>query len=129
MSVAVEISFGELIDKITILEIKLERMTDLGQLSNVRTELKLLKAVWVDIAADKEPEVLELALALKGVNERLWDIEDAIRDHERKKVFDGCFIELARSVYLNNDHRAQIKHKINVLLDSSIREEKSYRRY
>ena len=124
----VPISPGELIDKITILEIKSARMTDTTKLHNVRTELALLNATWrasafsaVDITAEWTD--------LRDVNGQLWDIEDRIRDKERESLFDAEFIELARSVYVTNDERAAIKRRINSKLGSSLVEEKSYREY
>ena len=124
----VPISPGELIDKITILEIKSQRMTDAVKLANVRTELGLLMATWRasgfaghDVDADWR--------ALRSVNERLWDIEDRIRDKEREAAFDAEFIELARAVYVTNDERAAIKKRINTRLGSTLVEEKSYAEY
>ncbi|MFO1406322.1 MAG: DUF6165 family protein [Steroidobacteraceae bacterium] len=124
----VPISPGELIDKITILEIKSERMTDATKLANVRTELGLLLDTWrasphaaADVAGDWQ--------ALRRVNEALWDIEDRIRDQERERAFDATFIELARAVYVTNDERAAIKKRINTRLGSRIVEEKSYAEY
>ena len=127
-TILVPISPGELLDKITILRIKGQRMTDATKLGNVRHELSLLEATWrehmpdgVDIAADEK--------ALEKVNARLWDIEDDIRDHESRGAFDARFIELARAVYISNDERAAIKKRINVKLGSKIVEEKSYKDY
>lgn len=126
--IKVPISPGELIDKITILQIKSARMTDAAKVANVRTELELLEATWrssdhrsSDIAAEWE--------ALRRINEQLWDIEDDIRDKERAKAFDQKFIELARAVYVTNDERAAVKRQINTKLGSRIVEEKSYREY
>jgi hypothetical protein len=124
----VPISPGELIDKITILEIKSERMTDATKLHNVRTELALLTDTWrasayaaTDIDAEWQ--------GLRDVNAQLWDIEDLIRDKERAGEFDDEFIRLARAVYVTNDERAAIKKRINVKLGSLLVEEKSYREY
>ena len=124
----VPISPGELIDKITILEIKSQRMTDAAKLHNVRTELSMLSDTWkaspyaaTDIAAEWA--------ALRDVNAKLWDIEDDIRDKERDGRFDAGFIELARAVYVTNDERAAIKKRINTKLGSSLVEEKSYAAY
>jgi hypothetical protein len=126
--ISVPISPGELLDKITILRIKSKRMSDAAKLANVRIELKVLEQTWavsayskVDIAAD--------VTALFEVNERLWVIEDDIRDQERAQQFDAEFIRLARAVYFENDERAAIKRRINVKLGSSIVEEKSYSNY
>jgi len=126
--IKVPISPGELLDKITILRIKSQRMTDPRKLSNVRLELSALEATWnlsayagIDIEADVS--------ALQSVNERLWVIEDDIRDQERAQTFDAEFVRLARAVYIENDARAAIKRRINESLGSSIVEEKSYRDY
>lgn len=124
----VPISPGELIDKITILEIKSQRMTDATKLHNVRTELALLTDTWraspfaaTDIRAEWD--------ALRKVNGDLWDIEDRIRDKERDGAFDEVFIELARAVYVTNDDRAALKKTINTKLGSTLVEEKSYADY
>jgi hypothetical protein len=124
----VPISPGELIDKITILEIKSQRMADPAKLQNVRTELSALNDTWraspysgTDITADWN--------ALREVNGQLWDIEDRIRDKERDAAFDAGFIELARAVYVTNDERAAIKRRINTKLGSVLVEEKSYADY
>ncbi len=126
--IKVPISPGELLDKITILRIKSQRMSDPSKVANVRLELRLLEETWngsayakIDIAAD--------IAALLAVNERLWVIEDDIRDKERAQSFDAEFIRLARAVYVENDERAVIKRRINTTLGSSIVEEKSYRDY
>ncbi|MFM1886722.1 MAG: hypothetical protein RL026_1879 [Pseudomonadota bacterium] len=122
------VSPGELVDKLTILQIKSRRISDPAKLANVRTELEVLTRCWDaspwasrDITADRD--------ALLAVNERLWDIEDRIRDKERAKAFDAEFIELARSVYIENDQRAAAKKRINVALGSQLVEEKSYAAY
>ncbi len=126
--IKVPISPGELLDKITILRIKSQRMSDPAKVSNVRLELRLLEETWnasdyakIDIAAD--------VAALLAVNERLWVIEDDILDKERAQSFDAEFIRLARAVYVENDERAAIKRRINTTLGSGIIEEKSYRDY
>ena len=124
----VEIAPGELIDKITILEIKLERIREEVKLVNVRIELKaLVKARNSSINSDVKLD--SLSAELKSVNETLWEIEDNIRDSERKKDFGSKFVELARSVYVTNDKRAILKRQINELLGSSLIEEKSYSNY
>jgi hypothetical protein len=128
VSVTVDVSVGELIDKITILEIKAARLTDPAQLKNVKTELEILLAAR-DAALPPSAELTELSGSLKRVNERLWGIEDDIRDQERAKDFGERFIELARSVYVCNDERATLKRRINELLGSRIVEEKSYAPY
>ena len=124
----VPISPGELIDKITILEIKSARMTDAAKLHNVRTELSLLNETWRASEFSKVDIGPEWT-GLRDVNGQLWDIEDEIRDKERASEFDGRFIELARAVYVTNDERAAIKRRINVKLGSALVEEKSYREY
>jgi hypothetical protein len=124
----VPISPGELIDKITILEIKSERMTDAVKLLNVRTELTLLNETWRASPYAKTDIEAEWA-GLRGVNTRLWDIEDEIREKERAAEFDGEFIRLARAVYVTNDERAALKKRINVKLGSLLVEEKSYKEY
>jgi hypothetical protein len=124
----VPISPGELIDKITILEIKSQRMTDAAKLHNVRTELSLLSDTWKASPYSATDIGAEWA-ALRDVNGKLWDIEDHIRDKERAGLFDAGFIELARAVYVTNDERAAIKKKINTKLGSALVEEKSYAAY
>jgi hypothetical protein len=123
----VPVSWGELIDKLTILEIKRERIGGAGARANVEREYALLHGA--ASAALGRPEVSRLARALKAVNERLWDIEDAIRRKEAEADFGPGFVELARSVYLQNDERASLKRKINEALDSALVEEKSYADY
>jgi hypothetical protein len=126
--IRVPVSPGELLDKITILRIKSSRMSDAAKVANVRIELKVLEETWsaspyakADISAD--------VTALLQVNERLWVIEDNIRDKEREQEFDADFIRLARAVYFENDERAAIKRRINSKLGSTIIEEKSYAEY
>lgn len=121
------ISWGELIDKITILEIKAAEIASEAALANVRKELALLNS----LAGGEfsRSDIGKLKSDLKGVNAALWKIEDAIRDKERLKAFDAEFIDLARSVYKRNDERALIKRRINTLMASDIIEEKSYRSY
>jgi hypothetical protein len=124
----VPISPGELIDKVTILEIKSERMSDAAKLQNVRTELALLKRTW-EASAYSAVDIRQEWDGLREINAQLWDIEDRIRDKERESAFDQEFIELARAVYVTNDERAAIKRRINVKLGSSLVEEKSYKEY
>ena len=126
--ILVPISPGELLDKITILRIKAARMTDAAKVANVKLELSLLEKTWRD-SVDDSADVSADERALHAVNERLWVIEDDIRDKERAQAFDARFIELARAVYFENDERAAIKKRINVALGSRIVEEKSYRPY
>lgn len=126
--ISVPVSFGELIDKITILEIKSAHMRDAAKLANVRAELELLNATWAQNAAARVDIDAERA-ALKAVNEALWDIEDRIRLKEKARAFDAEFVELARSVYFRNDERAALKRAINLKLGSRLVEEKSYQDY
>ena len=126
--ILVPVSFGELLDKIAILQIKSERMRDPAKLANVRNELSALEKTWLaHPAAGKN--IVELRKALKDVNERLWVIEDDIRVKEKAQAFDAGFIKLARSVYFENDERARIKKDINLALGSAYVEEKSYEDY
>jgi post-segregation antitoxin (ccd killing protein) len=124
-SIPIEIAPGELIDKITILEIKRERIADSAKLANVRKELDLLNAAR-QRAIHPSPRLDELTAELKKTNEALWQIEDALRVCERNQEFGPAFIELARSVYRENDRRADLKRQINRLLGSKLIEEKSY---
>jgi hypothetical protein len=126
--IKVPISPGELLDKITILRIKSQRMGDPAKLSNVRLELRSLEDTWSGSAYAKIDIDADVA-ALMSVNERLWVIEDDIRDKERAQAFDAEFIRLARAVYVENDERASIKRRINTKIGSNIVEEKSYREY
>jgi hypothetical protein len=126
--IQIPISPGELLDKITILQIKSERITDPAKVANVKTELNMLEAVWREAVTDDD-EIRALGLELKAVNEALWEIEDDIRDEERNKRFGDRFIELARAVYVTNDERANAKKQVNLHLNSSIVEEKSYQDY
>lgn len=127
VSVRIEVSPGELVDKITILEIKSERIGDPAKLKNVAHELAELDKVAA--ALPDSAELTRLREALKEVNEALWGIEDEIRLCERGQDFGPRFVELARSVYRRNDRRAQLKRRINDLLGSAIVEEKSYEDY
>jgi hypothetical protein len=124
----VPVSYGELLDKIAILQIKSERMTDPGKLANVRRELSALERTWMAHPAAGH-DVSRLRAELKAVNERLWEIEDAIRLKEKAQAFDEEFVRLARRVYFENDTRARIKKDINLALGSSYVEEKSYQDY
>jgi len=119
---------GELIDKITILRIKSDRITDAAKVKNVRIELDILNATRADSVPDSD-ELTRLDAALQSVNEELWVIEDDIRDCERDGDFGQKFIDLARAVYVTNDKRAALKKDINLLLGSHIVEEKSYAEY
>lgn len=124
----VPVSWGELIDKITILEIKAARLTSAAALQNVRRELDQLTEKTLALG-DMAKEVAPLKADLTRVNEALWEIEDKIRDKEAAKAFDAEFIELARSVYITNDKRAALKRQINQLLASELVEEKGYAAY
>ena len=126
--ILIPISPGELLDKITILQIKAERIADPAKVANVRTELGMLEQVWRD-SVDSDAVIEDLTAELKSINETLWDIEDDIRDEERNKRFGDRFIELARAVYVTNDERAAAKKKVNLHLNSTIVEEKSYQDY
>ena len=121
----VPISVGELIDKITILEIKKDKLKNL-KLKNILKELSFLRAV-----LEKNSILIpdEIYFQLKSINLKLWDIEDKIRIKEKNKEFDNEFIELARSVYLNNDRRSATKKELNIMFNSEIIEEKSYEKY
>lgn len=126
--IKVPISPGELIDKITILEIKAANISDATKLANVKVELQLLQETWRTshyASHDIDAEWKQL----RDVNKQLWDIEDDIRDKERQRQFDQQFIELARAVYIRNDERAAVKKTINTKLGSKIVEEKSYAKY
>jgi hypothetical protein len=124
----VPISWGELFDKITILQIKLENLTLKNALENVEQELKKLQSI-VTQNGPKTMETIQLKGELSQINQQLWGIEDKIRDKERANSFDDEFIQLARSVYITNDERSRIKRKINELLGSELVEEKSYAKY
>ena len=122
------VSYGELIDKMTILQIKLQEIKDEAKLANVRNELELLDATWKNDKAS-DTYIAEETARLLAVNQRLWKIEDDIRMKERAQAFDQEFIQLARSVYIENDERAAIKREINMKLGSTLVEEKSYQDY
>jgi high-affinity Fe2+/Pb2+ permease len=126
--IQIPISPGELLDKITILQIKAERISDPVKVANVKTELEMLTRVW-DEAVEADADITALTAELKSINESLWEIEDDIRDEERNKRFGDRFIELARAVYVTNDERANAKKKVNLHLNSTIVEEKSYQDY
>jgi len=126
--ISTPVSFGELIDKLTILEIKAARIADAAKLANVRIELNMLDTTW-SAAAVSRIDITAQRARLKAVNEKLWDIEDHIRLKEKAQAFDAEFIALARAVYFENDDRAAIKREINQLLGSTLVEEKSYADY
>jgi len=124
----IPISWGELFDKITILQIKLENLKDKNALKNVKIEYdELFKIYENNFRVDANAK--RLLADLKTINKTLWNIEDDIRDKERHKTFDEEFIELARSVYITNDERSRIKRKINETFGSQLIEEKSYSDY
>jgi hypothetical protein len=126
--ISVPVSFGELLDKIAILEIKAERIRDAAKVANVTKELDALNRTWAAHPAAAQ-DIRALRAALKAVNERLWVIEDDIRLKEKAQAFDPEFIRLARAVYFENDERAKIKKDINLALGSAYVEEKSYEDY
>ena len=128
MSVQIEVSYGELIDKLTILEIKFERIVDAAKRANIERDLALLNDAWLRVGVN--PDIIGAERAqLKSINERLWDIEDRIRRKEADNAFDDDFIEIARSVYRTNDERSAVKRAINDRLGSGLVEEKSYQPY
>jgi hypothetical protein len=126
--VEVPISVGELVDKVTILEIKSEKIEDAAKRTNIRRELDALTGVLKPLVA-ATPDIAPLKAELRTINETLWRIEDDIRDCERKRDFGAAFVELARAVYQTNDRRAATKRKIDDLTGSELVEEKSYAPY
>ena len=126
--ILVEISPGEIIDKITILSIKLDMISDENKLKNINYEYSILLKTR-DKFLLQSPELEKLSSNLREVNEKLWQIEDEIRDCESRKDFSKNFVDLARAVYITNDERSDIKREINLLLDSKLIEEKSYQSY
>lgn len=128
MKIVIEIAPGELVDRLSILEIKMERIKDEAKLKNIRQEYELTMQERQKLAF-AGAELERLAAELKVVNGKIWQIEDDIRDHERDRNFGDSFVTLARSVYQTNDKRAEIKRRINELLNSKLVEEKSYTPY
>jgi len=128
VSIKIELSVGELLDKITILQIKSERIDDASKLENINKELRVLQSLW-EVSSYSQNDLDENISELKTINEALWDIEDKIREKEGEQVFDQEFVELARSVYVTNDKRANIKKIINSKTGSELIEEKSYSDY
>ena len=128
MSVEIAISFGELFDKISILEIKRSNVVDPGQRANIEKELEVLNRARAN-AVPRDRDVADLMTGLSEVNARLWDVEDELRDCERRKAFGDAFVELARSVYRLNDRRAALKRELNQRLGSGLTEEKLYQKY
>lgn len=128
MLVQVPVSWGEMLDKITILEIKSEQIKDAGKLMNIRRELEELCRTRDELIVMPD-EVKAMVAELKHINQKLWVVEDDLRDCERKKDFGAKFVELARAVYYTNDERAAVKREINDALGSALIEEKSYAAY
>jgi hypothetical protein len=128
MRIEISVSAGELVDKVTILEIKSERISDPRKQTNINRELANLAAVLERLLAG-EPQLPGLKSSLRSINETLWQIEDDLRECERRREFGPRFVELARSVYRSNDRRAAVKRQIDELVGSEIVEEKSYRPY
>jgi len=125
----VEISNGELLDKITILELKLDKIKDKDKLVNIKKEFNTLNPLCNELFEKYDGQLQNHYLELAKINGELWDIEDWIRDCEREKRFDKEFVELARSVYITNDKRCEIKKIINLMTSSGLVEEKSYEEY
>ena len=125
----IEVSNGELLDKISILELKMLKIKDKEKLDNILTEFNSLNPLCVVLFEQFGSELQKLYLQLAKVNGKLWDIEDWIRDCESENRFDKEFIELARSVYITNDKRSKLKKEINILTESILTEEKSYKDY
>ena len=125
----IEVSNGELLDKISILELKMLKIKDKEKLDNILTEFNSLNPLCVVLFEQFGSELQKMYLQLAKVNGKLWDIEDWIRDCESENRFDKEFIELARSVYITNDKRSKLKKEINILTESILTEEKSYKDY
>ena len=128
MSVEIAVSYGELFDKISILEIKQSKVVNADQRTNIENELDVLNRVRTTVVP-ADFKINNLMAGLTDVNERLWDIEDQLRDCERRQEFSATFIELARSVYRLNDRRAELKRELNTRLGSGLVEEKLYTEY
>ena len=132
MKINAPISLGDLMDKISILSIKKDKIIDKSKINLIEDELNLLNksiSIIINQNKDRQIEILSLMDDLKKINSELWDIEDKIRECERKKIFDQSFVELARSIYLTNDKRSKTKLEINKKFGSQIREVKSYTKY
>jgi hypothetical protein len=125
----IEVSNGELLDKLTILELKLDKIKDRDKLVNIQKEFETLNPLAQELFIEYDGQLQNHFLELARINGQLWDIEDWIRDCERKKRFDKEFVELARSVYITNDKRSEVKKTINILTESGLVEEKSYKDY
>lgn len=129
MSIKVEVSVGEFLDKLTILQIKAARINDTAAQANIQRELAALTLAWSDSAYARGAALDTEIAELRRINETLWDLEDRIRAREAARMFDAEFVELARSVYRTNDRRAVVKREINLKTGSGIVEEKSYTDY
>ena len=129
MKISVEISVGELFDKITILNIKLKKINDHKKLKNIRTELEILTEQSNKIILDNKKKLYKNVQKLQEINEELWNIENIKREYEANKDFGKSFIKISRDVHFKNDIRASIKKEINLLSDSNITEEKEYSNY
>lgn len=129
MNAKISVSIGELVDKITILQIKKKEIKDKKKLIKIEYELNLLENILSELLPKKSKEFTNLFNKLRETNNKLWEIEDDIRKLENKKDFSDEFIKLARSVYITNDYRFEIKNKINLTLSSEIQEVKSYEKY
>ena len=125
----VEISNGELLDRISILELKILKIEDKEKLVNIHKEFNILNPLVIELFENHDGQLQNHYLELAKINGELWDIEDWIRDCEREKRFDKEFVELARSVYITNDKRCEVKKLINILTSSGLVEEKSYKEY
>ena len=125
----IEVSNGEILDKITILVIKSKKITDPIKLKNINNELDELQPFLDVVGYESNSTVNSLVKELESVNEKLWDVEDKLRDKERSKQFDDEFIKLARDVYFTNDERSKIKKNLNEVTNSKLVEEKSYQKY
>lgn len=128
MNLSAEVSVGEFLDKVVILEIKSERISDPDKLRSIHKELEMLRRTWEASPFSRE-DIDEDVARLKEINEKLWEIEDMIRDKESKGAFDDEFVQLARSVYFTNDERSAVKRRINLRVGSELIEEKSYADY
>ena len=128
MNVKIPISIGELLDKISILEIKCIKILDENKLVNIKKELSVLKQEYEKIKIN-DSVINSLYKELYGINLMLWEVEDSIRVLEKNQKFENSFIELARNVYKTNDRRFEVKNKINSILNSEFKEEKSYEKY
>jgi hypothetical protein len=131
-NIKISVSPGELVDKITILEIKASSIKDSAKIPAVVRELSALLKVYYGLVEkhdSKKAQINKLKLKLSAINKNLWKIEDKIRKHEAEKMFNTAFVVLSRAIYLNNDKRAELKNKINILLESDIKEIKEYYKY